>query len=95
MNYTKKQIEKIESELTPVDIEELYDEMLDEVYGQIDVGGLKYYCSIAQRRLDPIAHQCGVNDCIDSLVGETLTDEINGNHYNLDSIEMLGLEVTE
>lgn len=48
MNYTKKQIELIESELnghTEGDMEEAYDAMLDDAYGEVNIAGLKYATS--------------------------------------------------
>ena len=48
-------------------LKELYDDMLDECYPEIKVGGLMYSYSIALYRLDPISYQVGMNDYESSL----------------------------
>lgn len=50
--------------------DELYDEMLDECYGEIEICGLSYSASIALFRVDEIAYNCGKNDYYDSLYGD-------------------------
>ena len=47
--------------------DEAYDEMLDECYGQVEIGGLFYSTSLALKEVDPIAYRCGRNDYYDSL----------------------------
>lgn len=86
MNYTKKQIELIK-ELKPVDCEELFDQMLDESQEMISIGSLEYSPSDVLKNVDPTTYRCAVNDYIDSLVGECLTDEIDGEYYLLEDIE--------
>jgi len=51
--------------------EDVYDEMLDEVYGDdIDVCGIKYSPSLAFKRIDPTAYQVGMLDYFDTIQGE-------------------------
>ena len=88
MTYTKSQIEAIESSLSPVDTDSLYDSMLDE-QGPVTIAGLDYDVSNALKSVDEIAYRTGKNDFIDSLVGDTLTDEINGEYYDLSDVESL------
>lgn len=64
-----------------VDIESLYNDMLDEVYGVVSIAGLEYSTSDALKRLDPIAYQCGLNDYIDSLLNDGELEEIDGDYY--------------
>lgn len=47
-----------------------YDEMLDEVYGEIEICGYSYCASIALYRVDPIAYRCGRSDWEDYEAGE-------------------------
>lgn len=47
-----------------------YDEMLDDVYGMVEVAGYKYSTSRLLREIDPIAYGCGYHDYIDSLEEE-------------------------
>jgi hypothetical protein len=48
-------------------LKEWYDDMLDDCYPEIKVGGLMYSQSVALYRLDPIAYQVGMNDYESSL----------------------------
>ena len=86
MNYTKKQIELIK-ELKPVDCEELFDQNLDESQDMISIGSLNYSPSDVLKNVDPIAYRCGVIDYMESLVGDCLTDEIDGEYYLLEDVE--------
>jgi ribosomal protein S27AE len=47
--------------------EELYALMLNEIYGIIDVCGMKFDADHALKELDPIAYRCGAIDFFDSL----------------------------
>lgn len=55
--------------------EELYDEMLDDIYGTVQIAGFEYTTSRALKELDPIAYRCGLADWRDSLE----TDDANEN----------------
>lgn len=46
--------------------ERMYDEMLDEVYGDIEIAGMHYQTSRALKELDSIAYRCGFNDWLDA-----------------------------
>jgi hypothetical protein len=48
-------------------LKEWYDEMLDDCFPEIKVGGLMYSQSVALYRIDPIAYQTGMNDYESSL----------------------------
>jgi hypothetical protein len=39
-----------------------YDEFLDEVYGDVQIAGLKYSTSLALKEIDPVAYRCGFAD---------------------------------
>ena len=39
-----------------------YDEMLDEIYGDVEICGMNYSSSQALKLLDPIAYRCGKGD---------------------------------
>ncbi|NDG63827.1 MAG: hypothetical protein EBY29_10240 [Planctomycetes bacterium] len=101
MNNTKfeaeveKRLEKrVVAELSPVDTEELYCDYLDEINPTIVIqggtgstGGLSYCASNLLKRVDPTAFNCGEADYADSLVGETISEEIGGDHYDLAKVE--------
>jgi hypothetical protein len=42
---------------------------------------------------DPEAFRCGVNDYADGLVNDSITEEINGNHYDYRDAESIVEEV--
>lgn len=93
MTLKEKAEKRIVAELEPVDIEQLYRDMLDELHPEVKVAGLSFCASCIVEELDPIAFRCGVNDYADSLVNDTLTEEINGNYYDLKEAEYIVDEV--
>ncbi len=88
MSYTKSQIEAIESSLSPIDTDSLYDSMLDE-QGPVNIAGLEYDVSNALKSIDEIAYRTGKNDYLDGLIGDSITEEINGEYYDLNDVENL------
>jgi hypothetical protein len=48
--------------ITDYDLEELYEEFLDECYGTVTIGGYEYSTSDALKSVDPTAFRCGLND---------------------------------
>lgn len=46
---------------------ERFDEYLDEVYGEVTIGGIPYSYGYAWRRVDEIAYNCALNDFEDGL----------------------------
>jgi hypothetical protein len=57
----------ITEELSPPDLDSLYDDMLDECYSFEKVGG-PFACmspSSVLKEVDPIAYRCGLNDWAD------------------------------
>lgn len=75
-------MEKIVENKDIVDIESLYDDMLDDTYGVVSIAGLEYSTtSDALKRLDPIAYRCGLSDYIDSLLTDGEIEEIDGDYY--------------
>ena len=45
----------------------MYDDSLDEIWGDIAIAGLQYNCSIVLPKVDPVAYRCGFNDWLDSM----------------------------
>ena len=55
--------------------EEMYENMIDEISGDVRIGSLTYMASEVLKRIDPIAYRCGFNDYLDSLLEDyTITD---------------------
>lgn len=93
MTIKEKAEKRIVAELEPVDLEQLYRDMLDEYEPEVRVGGLSFCASRIVEELDPVAFRCGVCDYADSLVNESITEEIEGNHYDLKEAEEIVEEV--
>lgn len=67
--------------LTGYELEQRYNEMLDECYEPIKICSYEYAPSVALLRVDPIAYSVGLSDWIDSQLGETIF-ESNDNYYD-------------
>jgi hypothetical protein len=92
--HIEAELEKrVKENLKPIDLEELYRDMIDECEPVVKVGGLSFTPSRIIEELDPIAFRCGVSDYADSLIGETLSDEIDGEYYNLDEVNDIRDEI--
>ncbi len=78
-----KLLKQISDNLTPLDTEELYANMLDSSYGEVEIAGYSFSTSRALKELDPTAFRCGMVDYIDSL---SLV-EIGGDYYEQDAVE--------
>jgi len=48
--------------ITEDEQDEHYADALDSVYGDVEIAGLVYATSYAQKELDPTAYRCGKND---------------------------------
>lgn len=49
-----------------------YDEMLNELYGPVNICGYEYDAAAAWEKIDPIAYRCGFADWQDSQYSEIL-----------------------
>lgn len=91
---TKTQ-ERVREELTPVDVEARFNDMLDESYSFDSVGG-PFACMSPSRVLlecDPIAHRCGVNDYADSLGKDGEIEYICEDWYDAKEVQDIRDEV--
>jgi hypothetical protein len=93
MSMKEKAEKRIMAELEPVDLEQLYRDMLDECEPEVKVAGLSFCASRIVEELDPVAFRCGVCDYADSLVNDSITEEIGGNHYDWREAENIVEEV--
>lgn len=53
--------------MTDYEIEQSYQDMLDDCYGDVLIGGLTYSTSVALQRVDPIAYRIGLSEYADAL----------------------------
>jgi hypothetical protein len=56
--------------LNEYDQHQLYDEMLDDCYGEVEICGYKYAASTALKNVDPIAYRVGFSDWIANIEEE-------------------------
>jgi hypothetical protein len=72
--------DKVQDDLTEVDVDTLYDEMLNECYSMSSVGGPFSHMmpSKVLEECDPVAYRCGFSDWLDS---ENLYEFGSGNFY--------------
>ena len=61
--------------ITDYELHQRYDDMLDEIYEDAQIGGYSYTTSSALKQVDPIAYRCGFCDWVASELGETLTED--------------------
>jgi len=96
MKLTQTQKQLIQNELNAVDLEEIYSDALDDIYGVIEIAGIRgYLTSRVLKEIDPTAFRVGMADYIDSLEQDGVLVEIDGLHYHgheveneLDSIQL-------
>jgi hypothetical protein len=89
--YTKKEIERIKEELAPVKEATLYETFNDDIDENLtcEIGQYQYSASEALRKLDRCAYDAEFSNWLDSMIGDYLTDEIDGEYYKLDEVEDL------
>jgi hypothetical protein len=92
MQYTKEQCRYIIAKLDSIGERELhyrYDNMLDDCYAATAIGQLTYDSSYVLKCCDKVAYNCGYADWLDGEIGTSITDEINGEYYDLDEVNCL------
>ena len=52
--------------MTGLELEEMFDQMLDECYPVVKIGEMTFYPSQILKECDPIAYQVGVHELEDS-----------------------------
>lgn len=91
----KRLAERVADDLTAIDTQTLYDEMLDECYSFESVGGP--FASMSPSRVlaevDPVAYRCGKNDWEDGESRESW-EEIDGEYYDRREVEELRDQIT-
>lgn len=74
------------TEISERELETQFDDMLDDCFGDVTIGGHEYAHSNALKRVDPIAYREGFLNYIDSR--DDLL-EFGGWYYNAEEIETL------
>lgn len=91
MLYSNEQIKIIKSELTPIHNRELlsmYEDMLDDCYGEVNICGYLHSASQAFKKVDLVAFELSYSDWLSFELGQTLV-EIGDEYYNLSEVENL------
>jgi hypothetical protein len=76
----------VETEGETVDIEELYRDLLDEIYEPIKFGELEYSPAMVLESVDPTAFRMGANEYADSEIEDGRLIYCDGSYYRLDGI---------
>jgi hypothetical protein len=79
--------EFILTDLSPVSesvLTEQYEDMLNDCYGTVLIGGLEYDHGMALLRVDPIAYACGFADYTDSRDDII---ELSGSYFEVNSLD--------
>jgi predicted nuclease with TOPRIM domain len=75
----QEKLEEIESELDevtekmdnfeidPYDFEDRYQDMINDCYGDVNLGGMSWSADYVLRELDPTMYKCGLLDYVDSI----------------------------
>jgi len=58
--------------ITEAEALEMYEEMLDDCEGPVELCGMTYSASNVLREIDPVAYRCGFNDYVDSLTDDDI-----------------------
>ncbi len=58
--------------ITETEALEMYEEMLDDCEGPVELCGMTYSASYVLREIDPVAYRCGFNDYVDSLTDDDI-----------------------
>ena len=85
----------ITTRLTPVDGEEMYEDLLDECYPEIKVGCCTFSPSEVIKELDPIAFRIGVGENLDDLAQDGQLYECNGEYYEMSDLEEMLNEIEQ
>lgn len=91
IEYVAKQLEdesleSVMATFTAYGTDEDYANMLDEVYGQIEICGYKYYAAYALESVDPIAYRCGYGDYFSHLLSDGEFVEYDVYCYRIDDL---------
>lgn len=67
--------------LTADELEEMYKDYLDEVFGTVKIAGYDYPTSQCFKDTDPTAYRCEMANWLDNELGSEAIHEINNQYY--------------
>ena len=85
--------DKVKEDLTPLEVNSMYDDMLNECYDLSEVGGpfSHMLASKVLEECDPVAYRCGFTDWLD---GERFY-EVDGEYYHGTDLERVKDELID
>ncbi len=83
----------LNTRLTPVDGEEMYEDLLDECYPEVRIGSSFFSPSRIIKELDPVCFNMGVTEHLDSLVEDGRLYEYGGDYYDIDELDDMLTEI--
>lgn len=69
--FTNEEINAVENNLSPVEVEAVFDEAMDEIYGDVTLVGGSYETLVAKKEIDDV-------EMYDRKMSEFFEDEANG-----------------
>jgi hypothetical protein len=79
----------IETRLTPVDGDEMFEELLDECYPEVNVGCCTFSPSQVMKELDPVCFDIGAKENLDSLAEDGVLYEYGGDYYQMEDLDAM------
>jgi hypothetical protein len=73
--------------LTDSELHERYDDLIDEISGDVQIGNLTYQASRVLKTVDPIAYNVGFNEWLDNETYEGIITEDEPEDDNEDDEE--------
>ncbi len=82
--------EIVDQKLKPINTYEVYEQYLEECYGEeVTIGFIRYNIALAIKNLDPVAYDIGKDEYLEYLLEMESIIEISGNYYYVTDIESL------
>jgi hypothetical protein len=85
----------IQTNCSPVDGDEMYEELLDECWPEVTIGCGTYSPSQILKNCDEVAFEIGVKENLDNLAEDGVLYEVDGDYYRLDDIDQMLSDLVE
>jgi len=85
----------LKTHCTPVDGDEMYEELLDECWPEVTIGCGTYSPSQIIKNLDPVAFEIGAKENLDNLAEDGVLYELDGDYYRIEVIDQMLSQLVE
>jgi hypothetical protein len=85
----------IQTHCSPVEGDEMYEELLDECWPEVTIGYGTYSPSQILKNCDEVAFELGVKENLDNLAEDGVLYEVDGDYYRLDDIDTMLADLVE